>query len=142
MTLIDEAIRETLRAHAPPLVGLSCLADGADQIFAQAVLDLGGALEAVIPAQRYRDALPGDSRARYDELLGRAAVVHRLDYIESTSESHMVASARMLDGADGLLAVWDGLAARGYAGTADVVAEAGRRGVPVHVVWPIGSRRD
>ncbi|MFI6499820.1 hypothetical protein [Nonomuraea typhae] len=140
--LIDEAIREMLRAHAPHLVGLSCLADGADQIFAQAILDLGGTLEAVIPAQRYRDGLPGDSHARYDELLSRAAVIHRLDYTESTSESHMVASARMLDSADSLLAVWDGLAARGYGGTADVVAEARQRGVPVHVVWPTGSRRD
>ncbi|MFD9950321.1 hypothetical protein ACFWYW_18275 [Nonomuraea sp. NPDC059023] len=141
-SLVDDALRGTLAGHSPRVVGLSCLADGADQIFARAVLDLGGSLEAVVPAARYRDSLPGEVRAAYDELLGRAVTVHRLDFAEPTSESHMVASIRMLDGADVLLAVWDGLPARGYGGTADVVAEARRRGVPVQVIWPEGARRD
>jgi hypothetical protein len=54
----------------------------------------------------------------------------------------MAASERMLDLADQLVAVWDGLPARGYGGTADVVAAARRRGMPVVVVWPPGARRD
>ncbi len=47
--LIDRAIREKLSEHPANITGLSCLADGADQIFARAVVDLGGILEAVIP---------------------------------------------------------------------------------------------
>ncbi|MFI9558479.1 hypothetical protein [Nonomuraea endophytica] len=142
VSLVDEALRETLAGHSPELVGLSCLADGADQIFARAVLDLGGGLEVVVPAERYRESLPGEVHALYDELLSRAVTVRRLDFAEATSESHMVAGARMLDRADVLLAVWDGLPARGYGGTADVVAEARRRGMPVQVIWPEGARRD
>lgn len=43
---------------------------------------------------------------------------------------------------DRLIAVWDGEAARGFGGTADVVAYAGSMGVPVDIVWPDGATRD
>ena len=58
--LIDQAIREKLSEYPDNITGLSCLADGADQIFARAVVDLGGTLEAVIPAEEYRTGLPAD----------------------------------------------------------------------------------
>ena len=48
----------------------------------------------------------------------------------------------MLAKADRLFAVWDGQPARGYGGTADVVAEARARGIPVTVIWPEGATRD
>ncbi|WP_198036875.1 hypothetical protein [Nocardia sp. BMG51109] len=48
----------------------------------------------------------------------------------------------MLDDADELFAVWDGKPARGYGGTADVVAVARQRGMPVTVIWPDGAQRD
>jgi len=32
--------------------------------------------------------------------------------------------------------------ARGYGGTADVVAEARQRGVPLTIIWPEGASRD
>jgi hypothetical protein len=38
--------------------------------------------------------------------------------------------------------VWDGQPARGYGGTADVVAYAKRTGVPYSVIWPEGATRD
>jgi hypothetical protein len=140
--LIDQAVRADLAIHAPEIVGLSCLADGADQLFARAVLDAGGTIEAVIPAERYRQELPEESQTDYDDLLSRAGRVHRLEFAESTSESHMAASTFMLEHADELWAVWDGLPARGYGGTADVVAHAHAHGIPVHVIWPEGAQRD
>ncbi|MGH2456374.1 MAG: hypothetical protein ACRDHD_08970 [Candidatus Limnocylindria bacterium] len=141
--LVDAALRDALDGYAAgELTGISCLADGADTLFAVAVLDLGGRLEAVIPADEYRDGLPAEHYATYDRLLATASTVHRLPFKESTSESHMAASERMLDLADELLAVWDGQAARGYGGTADVVAAAREAGKPVIVVWPDGARRD
>lgn len=53
----------------------------------------------------------------------------------------MDASRTMLEGADKLYAVWDGKPARGYGGTADVVALARDLGVNVQVIWPDGSSR-
>ena len=140
--LVDEAIRAALAGHAPDVTGISCLADGADQIFARAVTDLGGTLEVVIPAAGYRAGLPPDSHPEYDGLLARAAAVSRLPFTESTPQSHMAASKLMVDGADELHAVWDGKPARGYGGTGDVVAYARERGIPVHVIWPDGAQRD
>jgi hypothetical protein len=141
--LVDQAIRDQLAADATDdLVGLSNLADGADQIFARAILDAGGRLEVVIPAVQYRDGLPEAAHAGYDALLSTASEVERLGYVESTEQAHMAASEVMLDRAGRLYAVWDGKPARGYGGTADVVAEAQKRGIPVTVIWPEGASRD
>lgn len=63
----------------------------------------------------------------------------RLPHIESTSDAHVDASATMLREADLLFAVWDGQPARGYGGTADIVAEAGRQDVAVTRIWPTGG---
>jgi hypothetical protein len=141
--LVDTAIREQLAAYAgSELVGISNLADGADQLFARAVLDAGGQLEVIVPAAQYRDGLPESAHAEYDSLLAKAAKVDRLDRVESTEQAHMEASSAMLARADRLFAVWDSMPARGYGGTADVVAEARQRGVPVTVIWPEGASRD
>ncbi|MGH3113446.1 MAG: hypothetical protein ACRDOP_08265, partial [Gaiellaceae bacterium] len=96
--LVDRALRALLeRLDDPDLVGVTCLADGADQLFARAVLDRGGALEVVVPAQRYRDGLePASARAAYDLLLARAGQVERLTFAESTEQAHMAAGRRIV----------------------------------------------
>jgi hypothetical protein len=139
--LVDQALRAALAEHAADVTGLSCLADGADQIFARLVTDLGGTLEVVVPAARYRAGLPADSHPGYDALLAQAADVRRLPFTESTPESHMAASKLMVDEADELYAVWDGKPARAFGGTADVVAYARGHGTPVRVIWPDGAQR-
>jgi hypothetical protein len=140
--LVDRALREKLTGYGTGLTGLSCLADGADLIFARAVLDLGGVLEAVIPAEEYRAGLPAGAHPEYDALLSQAVVVHRLPYLESRVEAYIAASRRMVDEADELYAVWDGKPARGYGGTADVVDYAHNTRKPVRVIWPHGAQRD
>lgn len=141
--LVDQAIRAELARYDPAaLVGISCLADGADQIFARAMLDCGGTLEVVVPAAAYRDGLPEEAKPAYDELLDQAGAVRRLDHPESTPTAHMDASAQMLQRTDLLLAVWDGKPARGFGGTADVVAHARDIGLPVTILWPDRATRD
>ncbi|MBB5158711.1 hypothetical protein [Saccharopolyspora phatthalungensis] len=140
--LVQAALRTELGQYEGSLVGLSCIADGADALFARAVLDQGGSLVVIVPAVNYRDKLPEEHHAEYDDLLGRASDVVRLDFPDSTSESHMVASVKMVEMADKLVAVWDGKPARGYGGTADVVNAARDRAVPVTVIWPDGAERD
>ena len=63
------AVRAALAERAPDVTGLSCLADAADaadQIFARAVADIGGALEVILPAAEYRAGLPAQSHPGYD----------------------------------------------------------------------------
>lgn len=141
--LVDTALRAEVARHSgSELVGLSCIADGADALFARAVLDAGGMLIVVVPSERYRDGLPKRHHDSYDGLMARASDVIRLDHPKSDSHAHMDAALRMIEQADQLLAVWDGQPARGYGGTADVVDAASKRGVPVTVIWPEGAERD
>lgn len=141
--LIDDALRRHIAEYDPAeLVGISCLADGADQLFARAVLNSGGTLEVVVPAEKYRAGLPGECWPEYDALIARATRIHALDHIESTSQAHMDASALMINNADRLIAVWDGQPARGYGGTADIVTYARNHDVPVTIIWPAGATRD
>lgn len=140
---VRQALRELLRgiADGEALTGVSCLADGADQMFAEAVLELGGILEVVVPAVEYRDGLPATAHTDYDRLLAAARKVRWLEHRVSTNQSHMDASVAMLDGADQLIAVWDGNPAGGFGGTADVVDFARNNDVAVTVVWPEGAKR-
>ncbi|MFE4651509.1 hypothetical protein [Streptomyces sp. NPDC056707] len=141
--LVKAALTAAIRRYdANSLTGVSCIADGPDAWFAQAVLDHGGDIEVVIPADEYRDDLPEEHHATYDHLLRSAREVHTTGMKESTSEAHQAGSEILVGIVDSLIAVWDGQPARGYGGTADVVAYAERTGVPVNVIWPAGASRD
>jgi hypothetical protein len=137
--LLTEAIKPY---DATDLVGISCIADGPDAWFAQTVLDQGGQIEVVLPADQYRAGLPDWHHPTYDDLLRRAAEVHRTGLDASDSNAHMAGSELLVDQADELLAIWDGRPARGYGGTADVVTYARQTGVPVKVLWPEGATRN
>ncbi|WP_367137757.1 hypothetical protein [Saccharothrix sp. HUAS TT1] len=141
---VREAIRTALEAEAAggsSLVGVTCLAPGADQLFAGVVLELGGRVEVVLPAMDYREKLKPEKRAAYDELLARAHVVSVLPNELSGRHAYVMANERMLASVELLIAVWDGQPPDGRGGTADVVETARASGVPVVVVWPGGARR-
>ncbi|MFF7363186.1 hypothetical protein [Streptomyces sp. NPDC008125] len=139
-------VKQELRArlegvNSADLVAISCIADGPDNWWAELALDAGGRLEVVLPATEYCEGLPSEFHAGYDRLLGRAVEVHRTGLTESTSEAHQAGSEILVGLSDHLLAVWDGLPARGFGGTADVVKYAHEVGVPVTVIWPAGATR-
>jgi hypothetical protein len=140
--LVTAALRYALARYRPGLVGVTMLGPGADQLFAQVVLELGGALYVVIPAHKYRDGFPDeDARRGYDELVAQATYTERLPHAESTEEAHMAGGRAVVEASELLVAVWDGQPSRGLGGTADVVAYARQRGVPVNVIWPDGATR-
>ena len=140
--LVRKALEAELAGHAD-LIGLSCLARGADQIFARVVLDEGGRLEVVLPAADYRERkVKPDNAATFDELVAEAAAVRTMPFTESGSDAYLAAGEHILDSADAIYAVWDGRPAAGRGGTGDVVQAARERGLPVTVVWPEGAERD
>ncbi|MBB5153108.1 hypothetical protein [Saccharopolyspora phatthalungensis] len=122
---------------------MSCLARGADQIFARAVLNVGGSLEVVLPAADYRDRkVKPDNAAEFDELIGAASKVRTMPFAESGRDAYMGASEHILDTVDAMLAVWDGQPSAGHSGTGDVVKAAREHDVPVTVIWPDGAGRE
>lgn len=125
------------------LVGLSSLAEGADQLFAFAVLAAGGQLHAVIPSKGYERTFQyGHARTTYNVLLGLAADSNVLAFDAPTEDAFLAAGHEVVDRCDLLLAVWDGLSAGGKGGTADIVAYAQNRSVETRVIWPPGARRN
>ncbi|MFE9426606.1 hypothetical protein ACFYNO_27000 [Kitasatospora sp. NPDC006697] len=125
------------------LTGVSCIAEGADALFADVVLALGGRLVVVIPSADYRDAKvrPGYA-AEFDRLRQAAAEVLVMPFAAARREAYEAANEEMLRRADRLVAVWDGQSGNGGGGTADAVAVARSRGIPVTVVWPEGAARN
>ncbi len=136
-----------LRAALDPLAGdglhgVTCLAAGADQLFARAVLSLGGRYDVILPAPDYRDnVVKPDNLADFDALIATAADVLYMPFETSGREAYMAASEALVTRSDRLLAVWDGQPSGGHGGTADVVAHARHVGIPVEVIWPTGTRR-
>lgn len=121
-------------SEPPRFMFVSPLADGADQIAAEAALDLGFELHAILPFERriYRGTLNGSGLDRFDRLLAGAACVLELPgEAEHALEAYVMAGRATVAHCDLLVAVWDGLAARGRGGTAEVVELAIARGTPV-----------
>lgn len=140
--LVVAALHDEVARHAGgDLVGVSALAEGADTLFAHAVLDAGGSLVVVVPARGYRASLPEAHQPVFDALLARAVRVISLDHEDPTDDAYMDGGLRVLDESDLLVAVWDGQPARGLGGTAQVVDAAEARRLPVTVIWPAGAVR-
>ena len=114
---------------------ISALADGADQIAADAALDLGYHLHAVLPFSReeYRgDLLGEEAQERFDTQLSHVNNLLELPGERGNPFDPYVMTGRAIVAhCDVLIAVWDGLKARGRGGTADVVELAIERGTPV-----------
>ena len=140
--LVRRELLDLLRPHAEDLVGVTCLARGADQAFADAVLELGGTLDVVVPASDYFTGIPDPaSRRRCEAYLDAAASTVTMSYGTSGPAAYLAASHHLIDRCDLLLAVWDGVPATGSGGTADAVVYARERGRSIVVVWPEGARR-
>jgi len=142
-TLVDAALRDLLAdEQGAGLVGISCLARGADQLFARVILDLGGQLIVVLPTPSYREQkVKPDNRALFDELLAKAAEVRHMPFAESNRQAYEAANDALLNMADRLVAVWDGQPSKDQGGTGAVVEQARQLGKPVQVVWPEGAVR-
>jgi hypothetical protein len=139
--LVSGAVRVELEARGPAL-GITSLADGADQIFAAEILGLGGALLVVIPSAGYEGAFRNaQALSRYRDLRARAGEVVELPFARPGEDAYWAAGRRVVELADEMFAVWDGEESGGLGGTGDVVAYARAQGVPVTVIWPSGAAR-
>ncbi|MDG4788512.1 hypothetical protein O7626_21665 [Micromonospora sp. WMMD1102] len=141
--LVYARLTEELRPYAgPELHGITCLADGADQLFARAVLACGGSYEAVIPALDYRQRAVREHNLRdFDELLRGATSVSYMPFPCSGREAYLAASLEMLRRCERLFAIWDGHPSADVGDTADVVRAAHEHQLPVTVLWPSGAQR-
>jgi len=150
----DPALRESVRrasaallhrlvpasAAATHLTVLSPLAEGADRIVAQVMLEEPRARLDVIlplPAAAYEaDFATESSRREFAELLRRARRVQVLPPSPSRTEAYVRVGRYVVDHSDGIIALWDGMPAEGPGGTAEVVRYAQARRRPVLWIRP------
>jgi hypothetical protein len=122
-------VREQLAAFLAgiprPLVGVTSLAIGADQIFAEIVMDLGGHIQVIIPFVGYERTFKTEADLHdYTRLKDLAAQVETLAPSPTEEVGYLRAGKRVVDHSELIVAVWDGKAAHGLGGTADVVKYA------------------
>jgi len=127
-----------LHAPGPPLMRIvSPLAEGSDRIVAEAGLALGAELQCPLPfasAEYERDFEAASSRAEFHSLLARASAVLELEGLRSEADAAYERVGRaVIYQSDILIAIWDGEAAAGRGGTAQMVEEAMALKVPI--VW-------
>lgn len=156
-----DAARHGYRSGPPRLDLVTALAEGADRVAAEAALAHGGyQLNVILPfdeTEYRRDFVeaagapgargpyrsPEQSDAHFLQLRerasGRVLVMDGLARDQSGQrpfDAYMAGGRAVLEQCDLLLAVWNGERGRGVGGTAWVVAEARRQGVPIVRVSP------
>jgi len=142
-----DGIETAARAHgAHELRMVSALAEGVDSMAADAALVRGWTLDAVLPflhSDYLCDFADPAARAEHEARLSVARSVFELPG-ERSEPLRPIAYERaghlMLDQSDLLLAVWDGAAARGRGGAAQIVSDAVARDIPVLWIDPTGVR--
>jgi hypothetical protein len=129
---------QVLRSY-PRVHGVTCLAEGSDRIFADAVRACWGTYEAVLPVPELSS--PSESDRKLRAFLRRASGVTRLTAPGEPEASYQAASREVVMRSDLLIAVWDGTGHGVRGGTAETVAFAEELGKPVRRVWPPRARR-
>ncbi len=130
----------------PPILRVvSPLAEGTDRLLAESALDCGASLCCPMPFNQTEyekdfasaTALEPDSVAQFRQLLERARNVGELAVFEldgsraDEGAAYGAAGRVVINQSDLLVAVWDGLPARGEGGTVETMREALQLGVPV-----------
>ena len=117
------------------------LAEGADRLGAWSCLARSAKLVVILPfpaAEFEKDFTSTASLEEFRSLLAAASWLVELPWdAHSTAvraDAYRQASVLLLDTIDVLVAVWDGLPARGQGGTAETIADACSRNIPVIVV--------
>lgn len=119
-------------------MGITSLAEGTDQIFAELILRLDLPIIAVIPCLGYSKAFANQYAAlRYKHLLGKARERRNLRYCRPSGLAFQVAGELVVKICDIMIIVWDGLPSRGLGGTADIQSFATKLGKEIYWINPV-----
>lgn len=132
-----QAALETLTGElAGEWIALSSVAEGSDQLFVREARARGLAWHAVLPLPRSefaQDFAPQEWR-HVQQLLTEGEHVRVIAENGGREDAYLDCGMETVDGADVLLALWDGEPARGKGGTAEVVDYARRLEKPLIII--------
>jgi len=147
---VDEVIQRIHHVYSISILKvISPLAEGADRIVAKQSLDLPNAcLVALLPfpeKEYLKDFSTLESVKEFQELYHQAKQTIELPGSSDREEAYLALGKTLLDHCEILITIWDGRPANGRGGTAEIVQEARKRGLPVawiHVEKPKVAERD
>lgn len=132
-------------AAGGPLVIVSALAEGADQIVAEEGLRLGAELDVILPfapEEYLKDFQHPETVARFDRLCRQSRHVLSLDHTRAQETvAYEAAGLEVLSRSDVLIAIWDGKPADGRGGTGQIVEQALSQGMNVVQIKPAAPNR-
>ncbi len=134
---VGDAMRDLLLRFPRPLVGVTCLAVGADSLLATLLEEQNQSFEVVVPFADYESRLPTEARDEYRRLLDQASRVTTLQDRSNDEESYFEAGKMVVDLSDVLITVWNGKPAKGLGGTADILAYAKQKEKPIVHLDPV-----
>ena len=133
---IDLALRRIMEAFGSDgLTVISELAIGADQLVASRALALPGTQLIVplpLPLSQYLEDFKTPSLKRsFTELFHRASAIRIMPPAPTRDDAYHAAGVYVVEHSDVMITIWDGQPARGRGGTAEIVALARERGLPL-----------
>ena len=138
--VLREVIASLQKDVGRDLVGRSSIASGADTLFAEACLasNMKWIAQLPFPEAEFKKDFSEADWTRAKALLDRA---ERVEISSDTAErprSYLDCGLATVDGADLMVAVWDGKAPRGPGGTAQIVEHARTAQKPLILISPDG----
>ena len=141
---LAQALREVIatlqRDVGRDLVGRSSIASGADTLFAEACLasNLKWIAQLPFPEAEFKKDFSEADWKRAKALLDRAERIEISSERAERPRGYLDCGLATVDGADVMVAVWDGKAPRGAGGTAEIVEHARATQKPLILISPDG----
>jgi hypothetical protein len=131
---LGEEIRAVLEDAKLP-EGFTCLARGADQLYAEILLRKSLPYTFVQPCRKYESTFTtAEDLADFRRLHREAAHVVEMPFQDPSESAFLSAGQFIVDNSELMIAVWDGCPAKGLGGTADIVRyAASKRKTTVHL---------
>lgn len=135
---IRGVLKKLTAEHPARWTAISSVAAGGDMLFAESALEIGLPWRVLLPmpAAKFREDFKEDEWTRAEALMRRAS------HVDVTSESaddlrehdYLDCGHETVNECDVLVALWDGLEARGVGGTAEIVAYARKLAKPLVLI--------
>ncbi|MGB0081552.1 MAG: hypothetical protein WBP90_08505 [Terracidiphilus sp.] len=131
--VIRDFLAHQKESHPGILYGISSAASGGDQLFAESCLELDIPLRILLPrpAEQFRADFDEVSWQRTVRIIENAASVEVTGEPESLSDQYYDCGIQTMAESQLLMALWDGLPARGAGGTQEMVSYARKTGHPI-----------
>lgn len=138
--VLRELIASLQREIGAELVGRSSIASGADTLFAEACLaaNLKWIAQLPFPEVEFKKDFNNSDWKRAKALLDQAERVETSSEIAERPRGYLDCGLATVEGADVMIALWDGKAPRGKGGTAEIVAYTRRLQKPLILISPDG----